>query len=72
MARSKTAGDLNAMLLKELLEARADATKARAKAEMADAKATMVRAKIEAAGKQIKYDWNDGIETLSVVDVVIS
>lgn len=70
--KKATAGNLNALLLKGLLSARAAATKARAEADIASANADLVRAKIEAAGKQIRYDYENGVERLSVIDVIAS
>lgn len=61
-------GSLNEAFLKDLLDAQAAASMARAKAEAADAKVSLVRAKIEAAGKQVVWDYNDGRDTVRVVD----
>ena len=65
------AGDLNGLLLKDYLDARAVASMASAKAQIAEANVSKVRAKIEALGKTISYDWKNGTETVSVVDIAI-
>jgi hypothetical protein len=70
MARS-VSGDLNKILLKELLDARAEASMARAKTQLAEAKVSKVMAKIEAAGKQVGYKYQDGSETILVTDIVL-
>lgn len=66
--RKPVASDLNAQLLKKLLEAEADADVARAKADAARAKADLVRAKIEASGKIIAWDYDKSPSEKSVQD----
>lgn len=41
---------------------------AEAKVDQARAKANLVKAQIEVKGKQISYDWNNGISIPKVVD----
>ncbi len=68
MAAPVIPGALNEQFLRELLDAQAAAHMAEAKAETARANVSTIRAKIEAAGKQISYDYQNGRELVRVID----